>query len=219
MSEYMDNIHRRNFFLHYKKYIDAPLAKENEKKYFEVLDRVQAEVNKVKNVNKNLLFLCNANIGKYIFLSCFFRLPKLVSNRMMNLMNIIDIWNHNSTPDNEKLEAEETFYSEQDIREDVLCLYIDKSMLTERRAGGMVNTVMLSRSDRLNRRGESLISWVFFRGGIEDIKQNSNLVSIYENFISDKMRYSVIDLSSLNNIFGGSSSSVGKDDKSLEDIY
>lgn len=218
MSDYMENIHRRNFFLHYKKYIDAPLAKESEKKYLEVLDSVQSEVNKIQNVNKNLLFLCNANIGKYVFLSCFFRLPKLVSNRMMNLMNLIDIWNHNSTPDNEKLEADDTFYSEQDIRDDVLCLYIDKSMLTERRAGGMVNTVLLSRSERLNKRGDSLISWVFFRGSIEDLKTNSNLLSIYENFVSDRFRYEIVDLRILDNIFGGNSSSV-KDNKSLEDIY
>ena len=210
-----EDFHIKNFILHYKKYIDLSLVKSDEKKFYSILDKTREEILKIEDIEKNTLFICDSNISRYVFLSAFSRLPRLVTNRQMNLMNIVDIWNKNDDWRNERLENDEVFFSEQDIREDVLCLYIDKVMLTDARTGGIANTVLSTRSDKVNKRFERLITWVFFRGTEDELKNHQHLSSMYELFMSDKDHYQIVNLNKLKNITDG----IPESSKSLKDIY
>jgi hypothetical protein len=133
-------------------------------------------------------------------------------------MNIVDIWNHNSTHDNTRLENEEIFYSEQDIREDVLCVYINPWMLTDRRAGSIINTVVSSRTGKVNKHGSQLISWVCYSGTLDSLRNNDHLKDIYNMFSSNKYLYQVINLRS-KGLKIQSSISTGTNVNSLDDIY
>lgn len=214
------DFHIKNFVLHYKKYLDLYLVKADEKKFNEILDTTRGEILKIDSVEKNTLFICGADISRYVFLSAFSRMPRLVSNRLMNVMDLQDVWWQNSNSDNVKKEDEEVLHSEQDIREDVLCIFIDSSMFTNDGSAKIVNTVLSSRADRVNKRYESLITWVFYRGSVENLKNDKSMSLVYDFFISDPVHYQVVDLSSLSGILQGVDKlKIDNTQKSLKDIY
>lgn len=196
MNNLTKDYHIKSFISNYKKYFDVDLIKKNENEFYKKLDNVRKEILKIEDVGKNTLFLGNdQEIDKYVFLSCFSVLNRLVSSRYVNMMNIIDIWFKNNTSDNMKIEDEDVLYSEQDIKEDVLCVYVNKWMSMNKLTAVILNTVISSRNGRVNRKGEKLITWVYYNGSVGELK-NSCLGEVYNMFSSDKHFYQIIDLSS-----------------------
>jgi hypothetical protein len=204
-----DNFHTNNFMLKYKKYIDLQTYKENKEMFLKVLSKVEVEVRKIENIQKNTLFICNDNISKYIFLSALSTLPRLVSERHMNLIDLVDIWYGQGRSTNIRKEDDESIYSEQDIREDVVCVYMDKSMFTGKSYGGIFNSFVSSRSDRVNLRRENLYTWSFYRGTIESLRTHDIAKCIYEHFTSDPIHYQIVDFSMFNGILSGTENNNG----------
>ena len=198
-----DNFHKNNFMLKYKKYIDVQTLKDNKELFLKVLSNVEEEIKKIGNLQKNTLFICNDNISKYVFLEALSTLPRLVSERSVNLIDLVDVWYGNGRSTNIRKDDEETIYSEQDIREDVVCVYADKAMFAGKTYAGILNSFLSSRSDRLNIRHEPLYTWVFYRGTIGYMRTEEIAKQTYEFFNADPVHYQIVNLSKFDNILSG----------------
>ena len=213
-----------SFISYYKKYIDVTLFNSDRVLFCNILGKIRKYFfDNVKTLNKDTLFICDQNVNKMTFLSAFSTLNRLVTNRYFNMLNLVDIWCKNADWTNKRLDDSDAFSSEQDILDDVLCIFIDKNMYTTKMSGKVINTVVVSRNNKLNSRREKLVTWVFFYGSPSDIINNENINNIYNLFSTRSGDCQIIDLSSCLKGFeikGKNNTIISPlEAKSLDDVY
>lgn len=198
-ESYDKNYHLRNFFIHYKDYIDVSMSKKDKDTFKRILDSTQKSLENV-DVNKTTIFICEKPINKYLFLSAFAKLPRLVTHRYLNFIQLMDIWNQNANETNQRLENDEIFRTEQDIREDVFCLYIDRTYegCIPPFQQNVLPSFISSRNNRVNRRREGLITWIFYQGTFAELQASETFKTTLKQFQSDADFFQIIDLNGSN---------------------
>ena len=179
----------KNFLLHYKKLVDTNLLRNDHNAFNTILDSTRAEVLKIPSVQMNTLFFSTRNIGKMVFLTALSRFPKLVSYRVLTVLDLVDIWWRNNTHDNLRKNDDEVFNTEQDIRDDVLCVLYDPSMFITTHNSPIISSVVSSRACRVNSKGIPLITWIFYGGTQDDFKKAVPNQHLFALFNSDPTLY------------------------------
>lgn len=183
-----------NFILTYKKLIDKEKLKNNKKEYLNLLSYLDKSMKDI-DFNRNILFVCDSNISNEVFLTGFSKLEKLTTYYLCNLMQLHDIMFGNRTYDNPNIVEDDIMYSYQDIKETVLCVYIDKYMYPMQ-DDLTLSSLIVSREARKSELNKNLINWVFFKGSISALKSSDKLAKrVYYLYESNK--WSIIDLNKL----------------------
>ena len=125
--EQTQEFYNKRFFLHYKDFLDLDRLRDDKEGYREDIRRISKLV-KDTDFNKNLLFISSKDISKILFLIGFSKLDRLSSFRYMTILDLIDVRRGFRTFENGNLPEDLVMLSEQDIREDVFCLYCDEYM-------------------------------------------------------------------------------------------
>ena len=210
----------KNFFQFYSSLVDRPLIEKNMKAYIKKLEVVEKLVSKV-DFNSNILFICDKNIAREVYLSGFRKMSELTSYYFCNMIHLVDIWWGNMKENNPNISSEDLMFSEQNIQQDVLCMYINKDMYSVN-GDKVINTVITSRAEKLTKKKKPMYTWVFFEGAEFDmnIKGFSLIKTVFEN--NRDRGYQIINLSSegisnINQITR--TGKVGPSNSSLEEMY
>lgn len=218
-----------SFMYHYKELLNLYELKNNKQAYMDKIKRVE-EIVKDINFNQNLLFVCNENISKEVFLSGMSKMKTLSSFYHCNIMELYDIFWGNRRKDNVNLSDGELMYTEQDIKQDIFCLFVDENMFSLA-SDKVVVSLISSRHDKSVISNNPKYNWVFFRGSFTELKTAKGFSKILKLFADNKGKgYSVYDLNSksgsklLENItvpysVSDASSEVHKNSSVLSDIY
>lgn len=158
----------KSFIFNYRDLINIRAWKENKKAYLAELARVGKMVDKL-NFNQNILFICDNNISKEVFLRGMAQMKELCSYYHCNLMELHDIFWGNRRKDNVNLSEDDMMYTEQDIKQDILCLYMDIDMYSMR-TDRVVVSLVSSRYDKSLLSKKPMYNWIFFRGKYDDLR-------------------------------------------------
>ena len=169
------------FMVYYKNYINKPAYKADKKAYASLLGKVESLLKDLKDVNKNLLIISSANIDKEVFLTLFSKKEKLTSNRYVNAPQVYDVFWGKNDNENQWIEDNEIVYSTQNYNEDVLCIYSSDDQYV-RGVGPILNSLLDSRYNRFNSKGQRLLTWMFFRGTYESMVEDKDFKMPYNYF-------------------------------------
>lgn len=200
-----DNIYNRvrlekdyyvnSFMLHYKELLNLYELKNNKECYMKRIAQAGKLVEGI-DFNQNLLFICNENWSKEIFLRGMSKMPNLCSFYHCNIMELHDIFWGNRRRENVNLADDDLMYTEQDIRQDIFCLFMDVdmySMASDRVAVSLIS----SRHDKSMISNKPKYNWVFFRGTYTELKTTKGYSNVLRLFADNKNNgYSVYDLNS-----------------------
>lgn len=216
-----DNFYKRNFFIHYKRFLDIEAIKKDKKGYVERLHELEKRVSKV-NFDNNVLFVCDKDISRDIFLIGFSKLKTLKTYYWCNEMQLHQIMYGLMRSDtNPNIKDSESMFSEQDIIQDVLCLYVQDGMW-EMRSDDEMTSLVLSRCDRSFLEGRKLLNWVFFVGSMYTAENKDNLMkSLFELYkVKESEGWQIVNLTGVGL---AESNKTGKKknklSQSLQDIY
>jgi hypothetical protein len=121
--------HYNNFLHFYEKLVNWEMVKTDVKAYKELLSKVGSIVKDV-DFHQNILFIGKEGIQREIFLRGLSTFEDLTSFYYCNLLEIVDIWWGNKRKENVRVEDDDMMYSEQDIKQSVLCMLCDSNMLS-----------------------------------------------------------------------------------------
>lgn len=190
-----------NFMVKYQKLVDFSALKSDKDKYVRRLSSISKVVDKV-NFNSNLLFISSRDIARDLFLVGFGKLKKLHSYYYCNLMQMYDIFFGNMRPDNPNLAESDIMWSEQNVTEDVLCLFIDEEMHAFNHCEKMITSFLVSRDCNARFNGRVVYNWVFYRGTISSLEQNDGLRRLLDLFKSriaaKEAGWRILDFNKLN---------------------
>lgn len=212
---YDSNYHIKNFFLSYKGLVNLSRMKDYPDDYMRQLNEIQL-LTKDVNFNKNTLFICDKDIARELFLVGFSRLKDIKSYFYCNMVELFDVWWGNRKSTNMNVPEDEVMFSDQDIMQDVMCVYVSPDLFMSR-GSKVVNSSIESRVAKTGKNGQNLLNWVFFCG-TEDELRGSDFFIIRKMF-ENKQGFQIVSLN------GGSISAVGssvvgrKGKMELEDIY
>jgi hypothetical protein len=182
-----------SFMQHYKELLNLYELKNNRQGYLKRIERAGKIVKDV-DFHQNVLMIFKENISSEVFLRGMSKLETLSSFYHCNLMELHDIFWGNRRKDNVNLTDDEIMYTEQDIKQDVFCLFLDidmYSMATDRVA---VSTIS-SRNDKSRMGNKPKYTWVFFRGTYSDLKNTKGYSGILRLFAENNGKgYTVYDL-------------------------
>ena len=215
--------HEKNFLLFYKKFINLNLLKKDRKGYMNILSNLEKMLSGVNFNTTNILFICDEPIDKEVFLHGFSKVEKLKTHYYCNIMKIMDIWWGNCKKDNTNISEDEIMYSEQDIKQDVFCLYIEKDMVAHN-MGNTVNSIIASRNNCTNSKGDILQNWIFYKGNMNSLEESNYFGSILNMFKNGNEDFLIVDMNNRGNaqISKGRSvvNTVGKNENNnLSDVY
>ena len=215
------NFFVRNFILNYEKLIDKNSLKNDRENYIKTLEYID-NILKDIDFNTNILFVCEKNISNEVFLTGFSRLERLTTYYLCNIIQLHDIMFGNKTSDNPNLSDDDIMYSYQDIKETVLCLYIDKYMYPMQ-DDITAASLIVSRENRKLELNKNLLNWVFFRGNMNSLKNSDKLAKrLYQLYNSNRDNgWLIVDLNSLvkHSTSNNTSKSIDLRNDGLEDIY
>lgn len=191
--EQTQEFYNKRFFLHYKDFLDLERLRDDKEGYREDIRRISKLVKDV-DFNKNLLFISSKDISKILFLIGFSKLDRLSSFRYMTILDLIDVRRGFRTFENGNLPEDLVMLSEQDIREDVFCLYCDEYMYMTMKSDMYVTSAIEGREQRRNRKGNKFLNWIFYRGDYETFKNDAGSCGILKYFHSkDKKDFRIVD--------------------------
>lgn len=218
-----ESFHIKNFMLNYKSLIDISALKEDSKRYISRIRKVNVMLGKV-DFTKNLLFVSKENINRDVFFCGFSRLPELHTYYYCSIIDLHEILWGLRRKDNVNISEDEVMYSEQNIKQDVLCIYADSDSWVTSGISGEVKSTVSSRSNNVNVHGKPLRTWIFFRGTYKELT-GDKFVGIYDFYKNNPDDYSIVFLDSLgkNNIppinADGKTSYEKKSSGNLSDVY
>ena len=234
MGEYFDNPEIYNrvsqseeqrkeaFFVYYKNYINKPLYKADKKGYATLLGKEESMLKGLSDVNKNILVISNSNIDREVFLTLFSKKERFTSNRYVNAPQVYDVYWDKAGRDNQWLDDSEIVYSTQNYNEDVLCVYMSTDQYV-RGVGPILNSLFDSRYNRINSKGERLLTWVFFRGTVENMNEDKDFKLPYNYFINmnNTGDFIILDLNKSNSgvVLPKLNTNQANNSNSLSDIY
>lgn len=192
---YDENFTKKNFILSYKGLMDIDLIKKDKKQYIEKSNAIHKVLSDI-DFHKNLLFVCDKDIAKYVFLDGFLHFDKLKTYYYCDFMQLHDLYwlNGNEIVGKEYIDdSGNQLYSSQNISQDIFCLFIDREMYSPK-TSDVLNSTITGRMNRGKRDGDSLYTWTFFRGVMSDLKDNKWFTDILRMYKSDKEKFAVIDL-------------------------
>ncbi len=172
-----------NFMIKYQKLVDFSALRSDKAKYVKRLASISKVVDKV-NFNSNLLFISSRDIARDLFLVGFGKLKKLHSYYYCNLMQMYDIFFGNMRPNNPNISEDEVMYSEQNVTEDILCLFIDEEMRAFDGCEKLVTSFLVSRDCNARFNDRVAYNWVFYRGTISSLEQTGGLKRVLDLFKS-----------------------------------
>lgn len=222
--EQSQEFYNKRFFIHYRDFIELDRLRDDKEGYRKDIRKVSGIIRDI-DFSKNLLFISSKDISKMIFLIGFSKLDSLSSYRYMTILDLIDVRRGFRTSENNNISEDSTLLSEQDIREDVFCLYCDEYMYMTMKSDMYVTSAIEGREQKRNRKGERFLNWVFYRGFYDSFKNDAGSSGILRYFHSkDNGRFKVIDLNNgsiVNTIHAAIGSSGSNTSKNQEerDIY
>lgn len=212
---------RETFLIFYKDYINVPLYKKDKARYLKTLGSVETLLKDIKDINKNMLILCDSGIDREVFLTLFSKKERLTSNKYVNAAQIYDVYWDRCGRDNIHIDDSDVMYSTQEYSEDVLCVYTSDDTYV-RGVGPIISSLVDSRNNRHNYRGENLITWIFYRGTEESMLNDKDFKIVLNYFRSnnDNDDFMILDLNkSGNGIVIPSGEGINKIGNTLKDIY
>lgn len=195
--EQTQEFYNKRFFLHYRDFIDLDRLKRDKEGYRKDISKVSNIVKDI-NFNENLLFICDKDLSKMLFLVGFSRLERLSTYRYMTILDLIDVRRGFRTGDNSNIPDDSIMLSEQDIREDVFCLYCDEFMYMTMKSDMYVTSAIEGREQKRNRKGGRFLNWVFYRGLYDSFKNDAGSSGILRYFHSKDSFFKIVDLNSRN---------------------
>lgn len=146
--------------------------------------------------NRPVLFFASEDISRELFLVGMMYRKRLSTYFLTNVIEIVDIYWGNRKRENMHLAEDDMYYSEQDIRQDVLAVYGDTSMGTWKRPESLFTTIS-SRINRGIRENKELGNWVFFRGRKSSLRLQQGFDLTFSHFESMRSQgYQIVDLMS-----------------------
>lgn len=222
--EQTQEFYNKRFFVHYKDFLDLERLRDDKEGYRRDIRAVSSIVKDI-DFNKNLLFICNKDISKILFLIGFSKIERLSSYRYMTILDLIDVRRGFRTLENINIPEDYMLLSEQDIREDVFCLYCDEYMYMTMKSDMYVTSAIEGREQKRSRKGGKFLNWVFYRGFYDSFKSDAGSSGILRYFHSkDGSKFQVIDLNNgsiVNTTHSAIRTSGNKTDKNSneKDIY
>lgn len=212
------------FLSNYKIFIDRERIRTDRENYLEDIKKVGELLGKTNiDVTHNNLFIYKDDISDILFLNCFAKCENILTNIRLNSMEIADIYWGNRGYDNDRQLSEDVILSEQDIKEDVMCLYSDDFITNWKKSNFIIPVTVETRYHRFNRKGKRLVSWIFYRGTIASMKENDSMVSVLSMFEqSEGNGFDIIDFNNVGETLtlkGKPVDEVKKTKTSLKDIY
>lgn len=184
------------FFNHYKRFVDLDRFKKEQKEYINDLIKLDR---KLKNVDfsKSTLFFNSVDISREVFLTGFGRIEKLSTYAYYTIMDIVDIYMAHNRWDNPDIAYGEIKVSEQNIREDVLCLYGEDFMTHWNKSGFMISDTLSGREHN-SKDTRRLINWFYYKGSYSGAVENPLTVDAVRYFENMKKEgYQIVDLNNL----------------------
>lgn len=229
-------LHRKNFLLHCKELLNVDMIRSGGKdKYMKLLKATQDALKGV-DFKQNVLFICSERVQKEIFLCGMLTFENLESFYYCNLLKIADIWLGNTRQSNPNIEDGDIHFSEQDIKQRVLCMYCDCDMIWGAfdNYDGVARNLFLSRTAGNRYDGKPQYNWTFFRGVRSQMKKSDgdkigfdSIINFYESEgVVVDLNKNTEYIQTVKGILGKSSSvkKVGgivksKKDEQLSDVY
>lgn len=215
------------FFNYYKGLIDktSMKSKSDFNTWKNNLIKLDKETRNI-DFSKDTMFFYEKDISKMLYLVGFGRLDSLRTYKFYTVLDIVDIYMANSRWDNPDLSDSDIRVSEQNIREEVLCLYGDKFMTHWNKSGFMLTNTFVGREKNVSKNGKKLITWFFFKGTQQDAIQNPLVVDSLRYFESMKDDgYQIIDFNNtgkdlnIETSHKSNNKQSKESKKSLKDIY
>lgn len=213
---YDENYHVKNFLLSYKGLVNLSKLKSYPSEYLKQLNEIQ-EMTKKVDFTKNSLFVCDRDIAKELFLVGFSRLSTLKTYFYCNMVELFDVWWGNRKNTNLNVDEDKVMFSDQDITQDVLCVYVSPDLYMSR-GSRVVNSSIASRVAKTGKDGQNLLNWVFFCGSDADLRSDD--FYIIKRMFESKSDFQIIHLSSngISNV-GSSSKKSSSKMNDLEEMY
>ena len=205
------------FMVYYKNYINIHMYKRDRETYIKTLGKVESLLKDVADVNRNILVISTNNIDREVFLTLFSKKERFTTNRYVNAPQVYDVFWDKCGKDNVRLDDDEVMYSTQNYNEDVLCISMSADQYVHG-VGPILNSVIDSRRNRMNVRGESLITWMFYRGTVAEMSEDRDYKMPLNYFKSQGDDFIIIDM---NQMSGGiwTTNQTGQKETTLGDIY
>lgn len=148
----------------------------------EWLARVKPIAAKMPKIDydNNILFVCDLKIPRETFFTAFFKLGLLVEYRFLNLLKVQDLWNGVYK---QSMIPLDDVHSLQEIREDVLCTYVSKSMGEVGNAPEIWTTLMSARFVDSGLITNHQNTWIYFGGTIDELRNSK--FKIWEEFFEN----------------------------------
>lgn len=218
------NFYLLRFLSNYKNFVDRERIRTDRDNYLKDIMSVGSLLDKIDvNLSNNILFVYKDDISDMLFLNCFANCDNVLSNIRLNSIEIADIYWGNRGHDNNRRVTDDIIISEQDIKEDVMCLYSDDFITNWKSSNFIIPVTIETRYHKTNRKGKKLISWIFYKGTIDSMKENDSMVSVLSLFEqSEGNGFDIIDLNNTGSsieLKGKPIEEKPKEKTSLKDIY
>jgi len=219
----MNELYLKRFFVKYRELLDIPLMRKDYKGYVSKVGYVGKVLEGI-DFERNILFICNKDLMREVFLCGFMNLNTLRSYDLLNINDFMGI--HLGNRSLEKVENRDDdvkYEDEEDIVRDVLCVtcnYYEIRLSNYKMNEEVLISTIMNRYNKVSMDSKKplKLNWIYGKGTINEVDNiYGNVVDFFKNKIDNPM-FSIIDLNSLfsggdGKVINNNSNSSNKDNK------